>query len=131
MVPLPFVLIFGIALFACAERDYHTGKIPDFLLALLWLVPAVLDYGAFANHTIVLMFAGIYLLNVWKNEWGWGDVLALPPVLGVLASISQWAFIPVIVAIVLSGWVQNKTHERQPLLPYVFAGYLIGFLVFI
>lgn len=116
---------------AAAYFDYKAHKIPDILTAGLWLY-AVLALPSNNAMLTGASFAGLFFLNslialAKKKFMGWGDVLIIPPFVGIMQAIEPSLFFALLA---FAGWFLLMTRDKKevPLAPFLFAGMSAGLL---
>lgn len=118
-------LVFG----ACAYYDFKLKKVPDLLLALLWLAFGQASLPAMAYQMAVLAFGVVYFWNTIKQVWGWGDILGVGPVVGVFYSLGGAGFALGLVGLACCELWRVLKKEPMPLFPFIFVAYLAALLL--
>jgi len=124
--------VFGAALGLAAYFDFKYMKIPDLVLAALWVFFVGLLFDLSFYYTACAVFAIMYLVNALSVQYlktpimSWGDILAIPPFMGVLVSMGYWH-------LALAGWIlpiilTEIEKKERAVIPFLFGAYLIGLI---
>ena len=119
---IPFTLVFWI----CAYYDFKMKKVPDVWLALLWLAFGIVGFDASAYQLAIVAFGAMFLFNVKKQIFGWGDILAAAPVVGVFSTFGSYAVGCLLIGLIACEVRRRWEKKAAPVLPFVFFGFVLA-----
>lgn len=135
---IPFWL-FSVPLAVGAYYDKYCEKmVPDLIPAIMWILCSfMIVYNPFAYFALPLAFSGLLFLGAlfaWFNKefLGWSDLLALPPLICMLAALFLVSKNPLVlillpIAYLVACWRSGMVRE-VPFYPYMLVAYCLSML---
>jgi hypothetical protein len=124
-----------------AKSDWDKRKIPDSYSALLWVIMGIISPVSMESARVVVMFFGLlFVMNNIYLKWKgvpllcWGDLLIIPPIVGIDYLVVGYPNAPFVIIAMCSSiftglWIAKLKDDVQPLAVYAAAVHLAIMLI--